>query len=939
MNKYATTPTLDQLDAKHFIIVKGARVNNLKNLSVAIPRNQLIVITGLSGSGKSSLAFDTLFAEGQRMYIESLSAYARQFLGKLEKPAVDYIRGISPAIAIEQKAHNTNPRSTVGTITEIYEYFKILYARIGITYSPISGQMVTKHTVSDVVDYIYCHPTGTKVIISYPLQVSMETRLDQLKIELAKGYTRLIQDGKMNLIEEVLGQPHFITDAPIAILVDRLVVDPAKSGEAARITDSVETAFFEGKGTCCIEIVGQEHKTFSNRFEQDGITFELPSVNLFSFNNSYGACKTCDGLGYVMGIDPDKVIPNRLLSVYEGAIYPWKSQTMSKWLKPLLENVAYKNFPIHRPYKDLTPEEQSFLWQGNGVFQGIYPFFRQLEDKIYKIQNRILLSRYRGRTLCADCHGARIRKDASYVKIGAYSLPELLVMPVEEVMEFFNQLTLSPHAQQVAERLLVEIKSRLSYLEEVGLGYLTLNRPTTTLSGGEYQRIKLATALGSTLMDTLYILDEPTIGLHPRDTDKLISVLIALKKLGNTIIIVEHEEELMRIADQLIDIGPEAGSRGGELVFQGNWEALKNFNQSHTARYLNGIETIPVPAKRRIAQHSITFQGIRENNLKDIDVTIPLGILTVVTGVSGSGKSTLVRKIIYPALSTRLGLHVESPGKYDSLEGDYKIIDHIELVDQNPIGRSSRSNPATYAKAYDAIRQLFAEHPLAQQRGYSPSYFSFNMEGGRCETCQGEGKIIIEMQFMADIPLVCEDCQGNRFKKEALEIAYKEKSIVDILNMTVDDAAEFFQGEKSIYKKLKPLQDVGLGYVKLGQPSSSLSGGEAQRLKLATYFDKSYPQQHTLFIFDEPTTGLHVHDINKLLTAINNLVAIGNSVLIIEHTMELIKCADWIIDLGPEGGKKGGQVVFSGTPEALIQLKDNYTAEYLKKKLQVSYKS
>jgi excinuclease ABC subunit A len=933
MNKYSTPQYLDQLDTKHFIIVKGARVNNLKNLSVAIPRNQLIVITGLSGSGKSSLAFDTLFAEGQRMYIESLSAYARQFLGKLEKPAVDAIRGVSPAIAIEQKASNTNPRSTVGTITEIYEYLKLLYARIGITYSPISGQQVSKHTVSDVVDYIYGHTTGTKVILSYPLQVSTGSTLDPLKVELAKGYTRMVQDGEIRLIEEAINNPSSLTNTPITILVDRLVIDLDKSDELSRVTDSVETAFFEGKGTCYVEIVGQESKTFSNRFEQDGILFEEPSINLFSFNNSYGACKTCDGLGQIIGIDPDKVIPNRTLSICEGAIYPWRSQTMAKWLKPLFEHAAYRDFPVYRPYKDLTPEQQDFLWQGGGTFQGIYAFFNQLDDKVYKIQNRILLSRYRGKTLCPDCKGTRMRKDASYVKIGGYSLPELLLMPVEEIAEFFDQLTLPPHAQQIAGRLLVEVKSRLSYMQQVGLGYLTLNRPSASLSGGEYQRIKLATALGSTLVDTLYILDEPTIGLHPRDTDQLIGVLLSLKKLGNTVVVVEHEEELMRVADQLIDIGPEAGSKGGELVFQGSWEELKHFNQSHTARYLNGIETIPIPVTRRKASYSITFQGIRENNLQDIDVTIPLGILTVITGVSGSGKSTLVRKIIYPTFASRLGLSTESPGKFDSLEGDYKLVDQIEFVDQNPIGRTSRSNPATYVKAYDAIRQLFAEQPLARQRGYAPSYFSFNMEGGRCETCQGEGKIIIEMQFMADIPLVCEDCQGNRFKKEALEVKYKDKSIVDVLHMTADDAAEFFKDEKNIHKKLKPLQNVGLGYIKLGQPSSSLSGGEAQRLKLATYFEKSYSQQHTLFIFDEPTTGLHVHDISKLLTAINNLVDMGNSVLIIEHTMELIKCADWIIDLGPEGGKKGGQVVFSGTPEAMIQLKDNHTATYLRRKL------
>ncbi|OJW70346.1 MAG: excinuclease ABC subunit A [Candidatus Amoebophilus sp. 36-38] len=934
MSSYGPSQELDKLDPRHFVIVQGARVNNLKNLSVAIPRNQLVVITGLSGSGKSSLAFDTIFAEGQRMYIESLSSYARQFLGKLEKPAVDYIRGISPAIAIEQKTNNKNPRSTVGTLTEIYEYLKLLYARIGITYSPISGQEVTKDTVSDVVDYIYSHPTGTKILVSYPLQLAPGTGLlDRLKIELAKGFTRVIYQGQIAFIEDLLNNQQERSNSEVCILIDRFVVDQQNRNDQSRIADSVQTAFFEGKGTCYVEIVGQEKKVFSDRFERDGMTFEIPSVNLFSFNNSYGACKTCDGFGQILGIDPEKVIPNRALSVYEGAIYPWKSQSMAKWIQPLLEDERYKNFPIHRPYKDLTPEQQDFLWKGDGFFEGINGFFNHLEEKIHKIQNRIFLSRYKGKTICPDCQGTRIRKDASYVKIEGRPITELLLMPIEEVSHFFQDLKLPTHAQQIADRLLIEIKNRLSYMEQVGLGYLTLNRQASTLSGGEYQRIKLATALGSTLVDTLYILDEPTIGLHPRDTKKLVDILVALKNLGNTVIVVEHEEELMRVADQLIDIGPEAGSQGGELVFQGDWKALKNFNQSHTARYLNGIETIPVPSIRRKATYSITFKGIRENNLKDVDVTIPLGVLTVITGVSGSGKSTLVKKIIYPALASRQGIYTEKIGKFDLLEGDYDLIRHIEFVDQNPMGKSSRSNPVTYMKAYDPIRQLFAEQPLSQQRGYTPSYFSFNVEGGRCEACQGEGKIVIEMQFMADITLTCESCHGRRFKQEALEVKYKDKDIADVLEMTVDDAFYFFHDKSSIHRKLKPLRDVGLGYVTLGQPSSSLSGGEAQRLKLATYLDKSPHQEHTLFIFDEPTTGLHVHDISKLLTAINNLIHVGNSVLIIEHTVELIKCADWIIDLGPEGGEKGGKIMFSGTPEDMIKLKNNYTAKYLRNKL------
>lgn len=935
MHKPFYTTDLDSLDPREYIIVKGARVNNLKNLSVAIPRNQLVVITGLSGSGKSSLAFDTLFAEGQRMYVESLSAYARQFLGRMEKPAVDYIRGVAPAITIEQKAHTKNPRSTVGTTTEIYDYLKLLYARIGITYSPISGQQVTKDSVSDVVDYVYSHAQDTKVMILYSLKLPKDRSLmETLKIELGKGFTRVIQNDQVLFIEDIIKeQGKVAAQQEFYVLVDRFVVDKQDQDNQFRLADSIQTAFFEGGGTCFVEVVSKGRKMFSDRFELDGMTFEVPSVNLFSFNNPYGACKTCDGFGRVLGIDQDKVIPNKSLSVYEGGILPWRSEAMRPWLDPLLEHSHDWDFPIHRPYKDLTAAQQQLLWTGNGIFKGLNDFFDHLAARAHKIQYRVLLSRYRGKTVCPDCQGTRIRKDAAYVKVGRQSITELLLMPVEQLTKFFEQLALSSHEQQIAERLLVEIRSRLDYMEQVGLGYLTLNRLTATLSGGEYQRIKLATALGSTLVGTMYMLDEPTIGLHPRDTRKLTDILVSLKQLGNTVIVVEHEEEVMRVADQLIDIGPEAGSGGGQLVFQGDWNALQQFNQSHTARYLNGLAKIPLPAQRRVARDTLIVKGARENNLQNIDVKIPLGVLTVVTGVSGSGKSTLVKKIIYPAISKLLGLSADATGKFDGLAGDYRQIKHVEFVDQNPIGKSSRSNPITYVKAYDAIRQLFAEQPLAQQRGYKPGHFSFNAEGGRCEACQGEGKIKIEMQFMADIFLTCESCQGKRFKEETLEVKYKGKDMAAVLAMTVDDALKFFLKEPAIRNKLAPLQEVGLGYITLGQSSNSLSGGEAQRVKLAAYLRKGQNYQHTLFIFDEPTTGLHIHDISKLLSSINALIDAGNSVLIIEHNMEIIKCADWIIDLGPEGGEKGGKVVLSGTPEQMIQLKDNHTARFLSKKL------
>jgi excinuclease ABC subunit A len=939
---------LDELDPKEYIIIKRARVNNLKNLSVAIPRNKLVVVTGLSGSGKSSLAFDTLFAEGQRMYVESLSSYARQFLGRMEKPEVDYIRGVSPAIAIEQKVNTRNPRSTVGTTTEIYDYLKLLFARIGKTISPVSGNEVKRHSVTDVVDFINKQKEGTRVMVACPLKVLKGRKIeDELNLLLSKGFARVLMDGQVKFIEEILNPP--VVEEPkkktkakpkkiegdFEILIDRAAVNATDEDLTFRLSDSIQTAFFEGHGDCIIYVEGSDKKYFSDRFELDGITFTEPSVNFFSFNNPFGACQTCEGFGKILGIDEDLVIPDKKLSVYEGAIAPWRGEVMSNWAKPLLKNGIKFDFPIHRPYAELTQKQRDLLWNGNEYFDGIHSFFKYLESKTHKIQYRVMLSRYRGRTTCPDCRGTKLRKDASFVKIGDASITDLVLMPIEETLQFFNNLKLDTYEQKVSERILTEIKSRLSYMDKVGLGYLALNRVTSTLSGGEFQRIKLATALGSALVGSMYILDEPSIGLHPRDTAKMVEVLKELRDLGNTVIVVEHEEEIMRAADQIIDIGPDAGQHGGELVFQGSIKEINGKTISHTADYLIGREKINIPSLRRKWKDSITVTGARENNLKNLKVTFPLGALTVVTGVSGSGKSTLIKKILYPATGRANGSVAETPGKYDQLTGDIAKIDHVEFVDQNPIGKSSRSNPISYVKAYDVIRQMYADQPLSQQRGYKPSHFSFNVEGGRCETCEGEGEIKVEMQFMADIFLECESCHGKRFKQEVLEIEHKGKNIADVLDMTVEEALEFFKDKKPVHDKILPLFDVGLGYVKLGQSSNSLSGGEAQRVKLASFLGKnSEVKGNILFIFDEPTTGLHFHDISKLLKAINALVDIGHTVIVIEHNMEVIKSADWIIDLGPEGGeKKGGNLLFAGTPEEMAKKGKSYTADFLKEKI------
>ncbi|KAA6440052.1 excinuclease ABC subunit A [Dyadobacter flavalbus] len=940
----------NDLDPRQYILIKGARVNNLKNIDVAIPRNKLVVITGLSGSGKSSLAFDTLFAEGQRMYVESLSSYARQFLGRMEKPEVEYIKGISPAIAIEQKVNTRNPRSTVGTSTEIYDYLKLLFARIGQTYSPVSGELVKKDSVTDVVNYLLQQEEGTRVMILAPLLIRYgRSQREELTILLSKGYTRIILNDEVVAIEDTLENPDQYSQSGnrIFILIDRAGIKHDDEDTQYRLSDSVQTAFFEGEGLCIVQIVNGVTKTFSDKFELDGITFEEPTVNLFSFNNPYGACKRCEGFGKVLGIDPDLIFPDKNLSVYEGAIAPWRTEKMNEWLVPLVRNGVKFDFPIHRPYKDLTPAQKELLWTGNQYFQGINAFIAELESQTYKIQYRVMLSRFRGRTTCPDCRGSRLRKDASYVKVGNASITDLVLMPIRDVSTFFKNLELGEHDRDVARRVLTEIENRLDYMIRVGLGYLTLNRLTNSLSGGEFQRIKLATSLGSALVGSMYILDEPSIGLHPRDTQRLVGVLQSLRDLGNTVIVVEHEEEVMHAADQIIDIGPEAGTGGGHVVFQGNWEdisELKNSDyinnddsdvKSHTLDFLLGNDTISVPAIRRKSLHFLEIKGARENNLKELNVKIPLNALTVVTGVSGSGKSTLIRKILYPALMRLKGEFSEEVGRFDDLSGDLDRIEAVEMIDQNPIGKSSRSNPVTYIKAYDYIRQMMADLPLAKARGYKPSHFSFNVDGGRCEICQGEGQVKIEMQFMADIYLTCEGCNGKRFKQEIQEIRYQEKDVAEILDMTVDDAIEFFQAkEPKLAEKLMPLQEVGLGYVRLGQSSNTLSGGEAQRVKLASFLGKgSSNKGKMLFIFDEPTTGLHFHDIKKLLKAINALVEQGDTVIIIEHNMEIIKNADWILDLGPEGGDGGGYLTFAGTPEEMLKLENNYTAAFLKDKI------
>ena len=943
---------LDELNPKQYIIIKGARAHNLKGLSVALPRNKLIVITGLSGSGKSSLAFDTLFAEGQRMYVETLSSYARQFVGRMEKPEVEYIRGVSPAIAIEQKVSNKNPRSTVGTSTEIYDYLKLFFARIGKTISPITGQEVRRETVTDVVNYLNSLPAGTKAMILCPLNIRADRTLKiEVQILLSKGYPRLIKDEAVVFTEDFLASIPEETkgkkkvekkNEEIFILIDRAVINHSEE-ETFRLADSVQTAFFEGEGYLQVWHDGVK-RIFSDRFEADGVSFEEPSVNLFSFNNSFGACKTCDGFGNVLGLDPNLVFPDPNLSVFEGAISPWNSENLKKeWLQPLLRNGIMFDFPIHRPYFQLSEEEKSLIWTGNSQFSGLDAYFKYLEANAYKIQYRVQLSRYRGKTTCPDCKGSRLRKDAGYVKIGGKSIIDLVLLPIQDLHSWFNQLELNDYDKDVTRQILKEIKNRLLYMKEVGLGYLSLNRLTSTLSGGEYQRIKLATSLGSALVGSMYILDEPSIGLHPRDTKRLVNVLKTLRNLGNTVIVVEHEEEVMLAADQLIDIGPEAGTHGGELVFQGKVMevadtedlSLSPFaSRSHTFRFLNGLEEIPVPALRRQWRDFIKVLGASENNLKNLEVKIPMHILTVVTGVSGSGKSTLINKVLYPALGKMLGISTDESGKFLRLEGSYQKIQQVEYVDQNPIGKSSRSNPISYIKAYDLIRNLWAEQAISVQRGYKPSHFSFNVEGGRCEMCQGEGVMRIEMQFMADIHLTCESCGGKRFMQEILEVEYKGKTISDILQMTVAEAVPFFEDKPKIAEKIRFLLDVGLGYVQLGQSSNTLSGGEAQRVKLAYYLSLGKNEtQNMFFIFDEPTTGLHFHDIGQLLLAINRLVDRGNSVVLIEHNLEVVKCADWIIDLGPEGGQDGGYLVFEGTPEEMITSGSGYTAEALREKM------
>lgn len=923
------------------IVIQHARVHNLKNINLRIPLNRFIVVTGVSGSGKSSLAFDTLFAEGQRRYVESLSSYARQFLGRINKPEVDYIKGIPPAIAIEQKVNTRNPRSTVGTSTEIYDYMKLLYARIGKTFSPVSGIEVTRHSVSDVVDYILSFRKDTRAMILAPLRLSNGRTLKQeAELLMQKGFSRLEKEDNVIKIDQLLAEANGdFRNGACNIVVDRIAVNSDEDTQS-RLADSVQTAFFEGHGECIVKVFDNQTKQesrFSNRFEADGIEFEEPGVHMFSFNNPVGACPTCEGYGKVIGIDEDLVIPNKSLSIYQDAIACWRGEKMSQWKDSLVYSADKFNFPIHKPYYELTPAQKELLWTGNQYFEGLDRFFKHLEENTYKIQYRVMLSRYRGKTTCPECKGTRLKKEAGYVKVADHSIQELVLMPVTELKTFFDNLQLAPHDHEVAKRLLIEIKNRLTFLCDVGLGYLTLNRLSSTLSGGESQRINLATSLGSSLVGSLYILDEPSIGLHSRDTQRLIHVLRKLQKTGNTVFVVEHDEEIIRAADQIIDIGPLAGQHGGEVVFQGTHEELQQKPESLTTKYLTGIEKIEVPAQRRKWNNYIEITGARENNLKNIDVRFPLNTLTVVTGVSGSGKSSLVSKILFPALTKILGGYGERTGQHDMLNGDYKQLTAVEFIDQNPIGKSSRSNPVTYLKAYDEIRKLYADQQAAKIQGLKPSHFSFNVDGGRCDECQGEGTIKVEMQFLADVYLVCESCGGKRFKEDILEVRYKHYNIDDILNLTVNQALDLFKTEKSstgrkIRKRLQPLQDVGLGYVKLGQSSSTLSGGESQRVKLASFLalEKDSP---TIFIFDEPTTGLHFHDIRKLLDSFNALISRGHSIIIIEHNLDVIKSADWVIDLGPEGGDKGGNLVFAGTPEDLINVEESYTGQALKEKL------
>jgi excinuclease ABC subunit A len=942
MAKKSPDNALETLNSKEYLIIKGAHMHNLKNVDLALPRNKMIVFTGLSGSGKSSLAFDTIYAEGQRRYVESLSSYARQFLGRLEKPQVEYIKGISPAIAIEQKVISRNPRSTVGTVTEIYDYLKLLFTRIGKITSPISGQEVKRHTVTDVVQFILKEKNETNILIASPLILPEKRNLIQhLDILKQQGFLRLLHGENIVKIEDFKFTKKELP-SDLYLLIDRINIDHSDEDLPARLGDSVQTAFYEANNTCLI-FIQQKDKLkkfeFNNRLELDGISFEEPSIHFFTFNNPVGACKTCEGFGSVIGIDENLVIPNRNLSVYEDAVACWKGDAVSQYKKQLIQAAHKNDFPVHKAINELSEKHYQMLWQGGKDFWGLNDFFKYLESQTYKIQYRVLLARYRGKTTCPDCKGTRLRKDANYVKVNGHSISELVLMPVSDLREAFDKMTFTEYDEKVARRLLLEIKNRIGFLCDVGLGYLTLNRVANTLSGGESQRINLATSLGSSLVGSLYILDEPSIGLHPRDNERLIKVLKNLNKQGNTLIIVEHDEEIMKVADELVDIGPMAGVHGGEIVFQGVHKALIQSKRSLTADYLTGKKEISVPKIRRTSKHYIAVKGANENNLKNLSVNIPLQMLTVITGVSGSGKSTLIKKIVYPQVK-RILEGAQSNTANDAVSiSKSDIIKNVEFVDQNPIGKSSRSNPVTYVKAFDEIRTLFAEQALSKLRAYKPSHFSFNVEGGRCDVCEGEGSVTIEMQFMADLQLTCENCHGKRYKAETLEVNFKEKNISDILNLTVDEAIEFFSTESStickrITEKLMPLQHVGLGYLGLGQSSSTLSGGEAQRIKLASFLTLGESvNNQTLFIFDEPTTGLHFHDINKLLDAFYALLKKGHSIIVIEHNLDVIKCADFIIDLGPEGGNEGGNVVFAGLPEKLVNEKRSYTGKYLHSKL------
>ena len=927
------TTDISTLEPKKNIIIKGAQVHNLKNLDVAIPRNKLVVITGLSGSGKSSLAFDTLYAEGQRRYVESLSSYARQFLGRLDKPKVEYIKGIAPAIAIEQKVNTTNARSTVGTSTEIYDYLKLLYARIGKTFSPVSDREVKKDTVSDVINDIKKFEPDSRWMLLSPISPEKDRTIEEkLKVLLQQGFSRIFLKGETIRLDELENVK--LPKKDIFLVIDRIIVKDEEEF-FNRLSDAIQTAFFEGKGICYLqELNSNERYSYSNKFELDGITFLEPNVHLFSFNNPYGACPVCEGYGNIIGIDEELVIPNTALSVYENALYPWRGESMGWYRDELVKNAYKFDFPIHKPFFELSDIQKELVWTGNEYFQGLNAFFKELEEKNYKIQNRVMLSRYRGKTKCYSCKGKRLRIEASYVKIGGKTISDLVDLPIKNLVAFFKALELNEFDTKVAKRLLLEINNRLRFLDEVGLSYLTLNRNSASLSGGESQRINLATSLGSSLVGSMYILDEPSIGLHPKDTERLINVLISLRDLGNTVIVVEHDEDIMKAADMIIDIGPEAGTYGGNLVAQGTFAEILE-SDSLTAKYLNGEMEIRVPKSRRKWSQYIEILGARENNLQNVDVKFPLEVLTVITGVSGSGKSTLVKKILFPAMQKKIEGVGEKAGQFTDMRGYYHKIQHIEYVDQNPIGRSSRSNPVTYIKAYDDIRDLFAKEKLSKIRGYLPKHFSFNVDGGRCETCKGEGSINVEMVFMADVQLPCDTCNGKRFKKEILEIYFEGKNIDDILTMTIDDAVAFFSAAKQtkIMQKLQPLQDVGLGYVQLGQSSSTLSGGEAQRIKLASFLVKGVTKEKALFVFDEPTTGLHFHDIKKLLASFDALIDKGHSIIVIEHNLDLIKCADYIIDLGPEGGENGGKILAVGTPEEIIKNKNSVTAKYLKEKL------